>query len=113
MFYIIFFRQPFTWSFLAITAQWLTRFGILLAVVRMMGLEADLTKLLLLQWMVFVAMLVTPVPGATGGAETAFLLVFSDSLPDGMAGMAMTAWRILAYYFILVVGAGLLILRKA
>ncbi|MCU0348556.1 MAG: flippase-like domain-containing protein [Saprospiraceae bacterium] len=106
-------RMPFIWSLLANSFQWLTRFCILLAVVRMMGLEADMAKLLLLQWMVFVAMLVTPVPGATGGAEAAFLLVFSASLPVGMAGMAMLGWRVMAYYFILVVGAGILVLQKA
>ncbi len=97
-------RKPFIWSLLAISAQWLTRFSILLAVVRMFGIEADFTKLLLLQWMVFVAMLFTPTPGATGGAEASFLLVFAGSLPDGMASMAMLGWRLLTYYFILVVG---------
>jgi glycosyltransferase 2 family protein len=106
-------RKPFIWSLLANSAQWLTRFGILLAVVQMLGLEADMAKLLLLQWMVFVAMLVTPVPGATGGAEAAFLLIFSGSLPVGMTGMAMLGWRVLTYYFILVVGAVYLVFQKA
>jgi len=97
-------RMPFVLSLLAVAAQWVTRFSILLAVVQMIGLEADFTRLLLLQWMVFVAMLFTPTPGATGGAEAAFLLVFSGSLPNGTASVTMLGWRLLTYYFILVIG---------
>lgn len=98
-------RKPFLWSLLAIAAQWITRFCILLAVVRMLGLEADWMRLLLLQWMVFVAMMLTPTPGATGGAEAGFLLVFANSLPEGMASLVMLSWRFLTYYFMLGTGA--------
>ncbi len=98
-------KKPFLLSFLALTGQWLTRFCILLAVVKILGFEADLVKLLLLQWMVFVAMLLTPTPGATGGAEAAFLLVFTASLPEGTASMVMAGWRFIAYYFIMIIGA--------
>ena len=55
-----------------LVAQWLTRFCILLAVVKMLGLEADFHKMLLLQWMVFVAILVTPTPGGTGVPRQVF-----------------------------------------
>ncbi len=98
-------RKPCFWSFLAISAQWVTRFCILLAVVRMLGLEADWQRLFLLQWMVFVAMMLTPTPGATGGAEVGFLLVFSHSLPEGMAGLVLLGWRLISYYFMLGTGA--------
>ncbi|MBK8566511.1 MAG: flippase-like domain-containing protein [Saprospiraceae bacterium] len=98
-------RKPFIWSSLAIAAQWLTRFCILLAVVRMLGLEADWVRLLLLQWMVFVAMMLTPTPGATGGAEAGFLLIFTGCFPEGMANLVMLAWRFSTYYFMLGTGA--------
>ncbi len=101
-------RKPFLLSLLAITAQWLTRFCILLAVVCMLGLEADWTKLYLQQWMVFVAMMLTPTPGAVGGAEASFLLVFSGSLPEEAVGIVMLSWRFLTYYFMLGTGAFLL-----
>ncbi len=105
-------RKPFVLSMLAMTAQWLTRFCILLAVVKMLGLEADFLKLLMLQWMVFVAILMTPTPGGMGGAEAAFLMVFAGNLPDGSAGMVMAGWRVLTYYFILLFGVGLLALEN-
>jgi len=98
-------RRPFIYSFLAVTAQWLTRFCTLLAVVRMLGLDADWLKLLLLQWMVFLAMMLTPTPGAIGGAEAGFLLVFAQSLPVGMIGLVLLAWRLATYYFMLGTGA--------
>jgi hypothetical protein len=101
-------HKPFIWSLLALSAQWLTRFCVLLAVVKMLGLEADFFKLLLLQWMMFVAILLTPTPGGAGGAEVAFLLVFAGSLPDGSAGVVMLGWRLLTYYFMLLTGAVLL-----
>ncbi len=103
-------RRPFLWSLIAMAAQWITRFCILLAVVRMLGLEAEWTKLLLLQWMVFVVMLLTPTPGAIGGAEAAFLLVFAGSLPDGTASMVLLGWRLLTYYFMLGIGAVYLVI---
>jgi uncharacterized protein (TIRG00374 family) len=98
-------RQPFLWSLIAMAAQWITRYCVLLAVVQMLGLEAAWTKLLLLQWMVYVVMLLTPTPGAIGGAEAAFLLVFAGSLPDGTASMVLLVWRLLTYYFMLGIGA--------
>lgn len=98
-------RKPFLLSMLAHTGQWCTRFCILLAVVKMLGLEADFGRLLVLQWMVFVAALLVPSPGGMGGVEAAFLLVFANSLPDGSAGMVLLGWRLLSYYLVLVTGA--------
>ncbi|MBI1227350.1 MAG: flippase-like domain-containing protein [Bacteroidetes bacterium] len=98
-------QKSFFQSFLFLVAQWLTRFCILLAVVKLLGLEADFYKLLLVQWMVFVAILITPTPGGTGGAEAGFLLVFASSLPIGTAGVVMAVWRLLTYYFIMIIGA--------
>ena len=58
--------------------------------------------------MVFVAMLFVPTPGGTGGAEAAFLLVFSNLIPRAAVGPAMAGWRLITYYFMLLVGVGLL-----
>jgi uncharacterized protein (TIRG00374 family) len=102
-------RKPFLWSLAALSAQWLTRFCILPAVLLALGFhEVDFSKIFLLQWMVFVAMLLTPTPGATGGAEAAFLLVFAGVVPDGSAAVVMVLWRLLTYYLVLVTGAVIL-----
>ena len=92
-------RKPFLLSMLAITGQWLTRFSILIAILLALGLEVDLFRIFFLQWMVFVAMLFVPTPGGTGGAEAAFLLVFSALIPHAAIGPAMAGWRLTTYYF--------------
>jgi len=101
-------RKPFVLSILALSAQWLTRFSILLAVLLALGLPDDLLYFFLLQWMVFVAMALVPTPGATGGAEAAFLLVFGKIIPKSAVGPALTGWRFLTYYFMLLAGVAIL-----
>jgi hypothetical protein len=101
-------RKPFVLSILALSAQWLTRFSILLAVLLALGLSDDLLYFFLLQWMVFVAMTLVPTPGATGGAEAAFLLVFGKIIPKSAVGPALAGWRFLTYYFMLLAGVAIL-----
>ncbi len=101
-------RKPFILSILALSAQWLTRFSILLAVLLALGLPDDLLHFFLLQWMVFAAMTLVPTPGATGGAEAAFLLVFGRMIPVAAVGPALAGWRFLTYYFMLLAGVGIL-----
>jgi uncharacterized protein (TIRG00374 family) len=101
-------RKPFLLSMLAIIGQWMSRFAILLMVLFALGLELDFFKIFFLQWMVFVAMLFVPTPGGTGGAEAAFLLVFSNLIPRAAIGPAMAGWRLITYYFMLLVGVGIL-----
>ncbi len=100
--------KPFALSILALMAQWLTRFSILLAVLLALGLPDDLLSFFLLQWMVFVAMALVPTPGAAGGAEAAFLLVFGKIIPSAAVGPALAGWRFLTYYFMLLAGVGIL-----
>lgn len=97
-------RKPFFLSMLAIIGQWMSRFSILLAVLLALGLDLDLFRIFFLQWMVFVALLFVPTPGGTGGAEAAFLLVFSKLIPRVAVGPAMAGWRFMTYYFMLLVG---------
>jgi glycosyltransferase 2 family protein len=105
-------RKPFLLSMLALTAQWLTRFSVLIAVLFALEIEADYFRMFWLQWMVFAAILLVPTPGGAGGAEAAFLLVFGTMLQDGTAAVVMAVWRLLTYYFMLVVGVGILAWRK-
>lgn len=101
-------RKSFLLSMLAITGQWLSRFSILVAILLALGLQVDYFTIFMLQWMVFVAMLVVPTPGGTGAAEGAFYLVFSTMIPRAAIGPVMTGWRLVLYYFMLLVGVVIL-----
>lgn len=101
-------QKSFAWSMLAIIGQWMTRFSVLVVVLLALGLDVDLFRIFFLQWMVYVAMLFVPTPGGTGGAEAAFLLVFSKLIPHGAVGPAMAGWRLTVYYFMLLMGVGVL-----
>lgn len=102
-------RKPFILSMLAITGQWACRLWVLLAVIAATGVQTDFFTAFFLQWMVFVAMLLVPTPGGAGTAEAAFLLVFHTLIPPETVGPVMAGWRLLSYYFVLLLGVGLLI----
>ncbi|MEO1627809.1 MAG: lysylphosphatidylglycerol synthase transmembrane domain-containing protein, partial [Bacteroidota bacterium] len=84
--------------------QWSSRFGVLLALVAALGVEANFLGLFFLQWMVYIAMTLVPTPGASGGAEAAFYLIYQTLLPSSVIGLASAGWRIITYYFILFLG---------
>jgi uncharacterized protein (TIRG00374 family) len=101
-------RRPFFLSMFVLMLQWSTRFSILIAVLLALGLPNDLLHIFLLQWMVFIAMLFVPTPGAAGGAEAAFFLVFGKMIPGGIIGIVLAGWRFLTYYFMLLAGVAIL-----
>ncbi|NCB34077.1 MAG: flippase-like domain-containing protein, partial [Erysipelotrichia bacterium] len=54
----------------------------------------------------FVAMInaFIPLPGSSGGTEATFLLMFSTIFGKTNAGTIMLLWRIMTYYFVLLIG---------
>jgi len=58
-----------------------------------------------LQAILYVAVAFIPTPGAAGGAEAGFLLIFGPIYGAGNAPIAMILWRIISFYFILVFSA--------
>jgi glycosyltransferase 2 family protein len=58
-----------------------------------------------LQWVVFTALNFVPTPGASGGAEAAFVLVYSALLPASVIGIATAGWRFLTFYVQLALGS--------
>ncbi|MCC6461081.1 MAG: flippase-like domain-containing protein [Saprospiraceae bacterium] len=105
-------RWPFFLSLLALTAQWLTRFSILVAMLLAFGLSDQLLHFFLLQWMIFVAMVLTPTPGGAGGTEAAFILVFGKIIPQTAIGTVLAGWRFMTYYFMLLTGVAILWLMR-
>ena len=50
-----------------------------------------------------------PTPGASGFAELGFAELFSLIVPPGLLGLAVALWRLLTYYFTLLVGGALVV----
>ena len=82
------------------TLQWSARYSVLTALAAGLGLEVDPIRLALLQWFCFALMSVIPTPGATGGAEAAFVLLYAGMVPSGMLAVLTVGWRFLTYYFL-------------
>lgn len=85
---------------LALTAiQWIARYSVISALVAFLGEPVQPVLFWLLQWVVFTLMAFIPTPGAAGGAEAAFYLVYSALLPDRVIGIATAGWRFFTFYF--------------
>ncbi len=76
--------------------QWSARYSVVTFVAIGLGLDVDPLRLFLLQCVVFTIMTVVPVPGATGGAEGAFLL-FHKGVAGVTAAALMSGWRFLTF----------------
>ncbi|CAN5791392.1 flippase-like domain-containing protein [soil metagenome] len=92
-----------TWLLGAI--QWTCRYSVATALVAFLGAPVDPVLFFLLQWVVFTAMMFIPTPGASGGAEAAFYLVYSALIPAGIIGLATAGWRFFTFYLQLGLGS--------
>lgn len=105
------------WRFavsLALTAiQWGARYSVISALVAFLGAPVRPVLFWALQWIVFTIMSFIPTPGATGGAEAAFFLVYSPFLPGRIIGLATAGWRFLTFYLTLAIAAVLFALLDA
>jgi uncharacterized protein (TIRG00374 family) len=99
---------------LAVTAvQWTCRYSVVTAIAYFLGVPVDPVLFFLLQWVIFTVMMFVPTPGASGGAEAAFLLVYSALLPARVLGVATAGWRFLTFYLQLAVGSALFAVLNA
>ena len=92
-------------SFGCTTVQWLSRYSAITVLVWSLGIPADPILFWLLQWVVFTTMVLVPTPGAAGGAEAIFALVYGPLLPPSAVGWLVMGWRLLTFYFLLLTGA--------
>ncbi|MGL4607212.1 MAG: lysylphosphatidylglycerol synthase transmembrane domain-containing protein [Eubacteriaceae bacterium] len=73
-------------------------------VYRAIGLRSEtIFSIICLQSILYVAVAFIPTPGAAGGAEAGFLLIFGG-IYGAMAPIAMILWRIITFYFIIMFG---------
>ncbi|MBD3221204.1 flippase-like domain-containing protein [bacterium] len=78
--------------------QWAARLSIVAALTAGLGAPIEPARAAVLQWICFSGMTLTPTPGAVGGAEAAFLLVFARELPGELVPLALASWRLVTFY---------------
>ncbi|HEU4560168.1 MAG TPA: lysylphosphatidylglycerol synthase transmembrane domain-containing protein [Longimicrobium sp.] len=100
-------KGRFALTFLITAVQWTSRYSVVTALAYFLAPERQVDPVLffLLQWVIFTAMNFVPTPGASGGAEAAFVLVYSALLPARVIGIATAGWRMLTFYFQLTLGS--------
>lgn len=106
-------KARFALTFLLTAIQWTARYSVITALAAFLGVRVDPFLFFALQWVVFTLMSFVPTPGAAGGAEAAFYLVFSAVLPRDVIGIATGGWRFLTFYLQLALGAALFTLLNA
>jgi uncharacterized protein (TIRG00374 family) len=98
-------KSRFLLTFVITAVQWTCRYSVVTALAYFLGARVDPVLFFLLQWVIFTAMMFIPTPGASGGAEAAFYLVYEALLPAGLIGIATAGWRVLTFYFQLALGS--------
>ena len=98
-----FFAIGYGWAVLA----WTCRYAVVLGVVKAVAPAAPVGLVLLKGAAVWLSALVMPTPGGAGGIEAMFALFFAPLVAGALLGPALAAWRLLAYYLVLALGAAL------
>lgn len=101
-------KRAFAAAVLVAGLGWCGRYGAVSALAFGLGYEVDPVLFFLLQWVVFTTMTMVPTPGAIGGAEVSFSLVYRGLIPANVIPLLMSAWRFVTFY--LTVGLGALLL---
>jgi glycosyltransferase 2 family protein len=89
-------------SLIVLFAQWFAKLTILVILFDAFDLDFAVWEIYIKQWLTFVMMLFVPTPGASGGAEASFLLMF-NSVPKEISFLIVSIWRLFTYYFILLI----------
>lgn len=84
--------------------QWICRYSIITALAASLALNVDPVLFFALQWVVSTLTVFIPTPGASGGAEAGFYLIFAPFLPHSSLGLLTAGWRFLAFYSYLGIG---------
>ncbi len=81
--------------------QWFAKFSILTILLLALNVNVEFINIYLKQWLVWMTMIFIPTPGATGGAEASFFLLFGSSIPKEIITLIVSTWRFFTYYFIM------------
>lgn len=94
-------KSRFALSMSLTAIQWIARYSVVSALVAFLGVPVQPVLFWLLQWVVFTLAAFIPTPGAAGGAEAAFFVIYSPFLPGSVIGLATAGWRFLTFYLLL------------
>ncbi len=89
--------------------QWSARLSIVTALAAGLGAPLEPVRAAVLQWLCFTCMTMMPTPGAAGGAEASFVLVFGRELPEPLLPLAVASWRLLTFYALNIAGLAALL----
>ena len=88
--------------------QWVCRNAVAVMLVASLGVEVEFIRYLVLQWFIFTLTLFIPTPGATGGSEALFYIIFKPLLPNEILAVIVGGWRFLTFYWVMIIDAILL-----
>jgi uncharacterized protein (TIRG00374 family) len=92
---------------LVLFIQWAAKFSVLTVILHAFEIDFNLVQIYVRQWIVYVTMLFIPTPGASGGAEASFLLIFGKSIPSEISFLIVSIWRFFTYYYVLIASVAL------
>ena len=93
-------KLRFLLNLLLATVHWIARYSVVTALAFSLGYRVDPLTNILLQWILFTVMMAVPTPGASGGAEAAFLILFRGIIPPEAIGTILIGWRFVDYYLV-------------
>ncbi len=94
-------KLTFIMSITVLFIQWFAKFSILAVLLFALNVEIQFHNIYLKQWLVWLTMIFIPTPGATGGAEASFFLLFGNIIPKDVLTLTVSTWRFFTYYFIM------------
>jgi uncharacterized protein (TIRG00374 family) len=92
--------------------QWISRYSVITLLLISLGENLNFLKAMVFQWMVFLIMHIVPTPGATGGAEGAFLIFYKNIISAESVGIALIGWRFIDYYLLGIISIIILSIEK-
>jgi len=88
-------------SFAILITQWFCRFSVLAVLLYALDIDFRPFQVYIQQWIVYLTMIFIPTPGATGGAEATFFLLFEGEIPKELLPLVVSTWRFFMYYLML------------
>jgi len=88
-------------SFPVLILQWMSKFTVLVILLYALGISFKPFEIYIQQWIVYLTMIFVPTPGATGGAEATFFLLFEGEIPKDLLPLVVSTWRFFMYYLML------------
>lgn len=88
-------------SLIVLFTQWTIRFSVLFILLTALDIDFEIFQIYIQQWIVYLTMIFIPTPGASGGAEATFYLIFEKSLPKDLLPLITSTWRFFMYYLML------------